>query len=219
MKRLFLLLAIISCTMFAMAVPADRTPRKVMMADGTEITAILHGDEHYSWLETLDGRIIELGEDGKTYVWSKMNAEDIQTQVKSSRLRSVKRIGSQATAPLPSKGKVKIPVILVQFQDSVFHVGETDDEIREFYNLYCNGDPNQEYYKGHKSYGAISEYFRDQSDGQFTAEFTIIGPVTLSQKNNTMPPATRPLPKRVSPWPLLLTKVRGAISTTSRRGR
>lgn len=109
-----------------------------------------------------------------------------------------RRIGSQATAPLKAKGSPKIPVILVQFSDCYFKSGlgtttnaageevkdscDTDAKVavvNAFYDKFCNGDGKSDYYTGAGSHGAIKEYFRDQSNGQFTPEFTVIGPVTV----------------------------------------
>ena len=110
------------------------------------------------------------------------------------------KIGSQASAPLKSKGSPKVPVILVQFSDKKFisglgtTTGENGEEVanecltesdittvNNYFNLFCNGsgDPDS-YYKDAGSYGAIREYFRDQSYNKFTPEFVIIGPVTLT---------------------------------------
>lgn len=101
------------------------------------------------------------------------------------------RVGSRSTAPLTSMGCPKIPLILVQFADLRFTSGleegqscqtKTDIEaVNSYYDKFANGLHNDDYYTGHGSRGAITEYFRDQSDGQFTPEFVVIGPVTLSK--------------------------------------
>ena len=112
-----------------------------------------------------------------------------------------RRVGLHSTAPLTSTGSPKIPVILVQFQDMRFISGlpegdscksEADELIvNDYFTKYANGLGDGGYYRGHGSRGAITEYFRDQSDGQFTPEFTVVGPVTLSNgyayygKNNS----------------------------------
>jgi len=110
-----------------------------------------------------------------------------------------RKIGNQASAPLKAKGSPKVPVILVQFTDLKFisGLGSTTDsqgnevvnqclsdedvaKVNSFFNLFCNGNGEEGgYYTGAGSFGAIREYFRDQSQGQFTPEFVVIGPVTL----------------------------------------
>lgn len=109
-----------------------------------------------------------------------------------------KAIGEHSTAPLTSVGSPKIPVILTQFRDVKFTSGLhkentngesvpiqciTDEDVvtvNAFFDKFCNGDGTENgYYKGGGSYGAIKEYFRDQSMGKFTPEFVVIGPITL----------------------------------------
>ena len=182
MKKSLLLLALIISSLSVWAVPADRTARRVRMTDGTEVLAVLHGDEHESWVSTIDGRVIELSEDGETYQYSTTTTNEVRKRALKARTSQVHKIGSQATAPLPALGSPKIPIILVQFTDSIFTVGSSQEEINHYYDLYCNGTRDGKRYTGHGSYGAVRDYFVDQSDGQFQPEFTIFGPVTLSKK-------------------------------------
>lgn len=112
-----------------------------------------------------------------------------------------KAIGDHAMAPLASVGSPRIPVILVQFSDVKFTSGlsyedgdgqsvvkqcVTDEDVvvvNAFFDKFCNGDGTENgYYKGGGSYGAIKEYFRDQSGGKFMPEFVVIGPVTLDKE-------------------------------------
>ena len=183
MKKTLLLFAMVLTSLSAWAVPADRTIRRVTMSDGTEVMAVLHGDEHYSWMSTVDGRVIELSDDGETYQYSTVTTEEVRKRA-ARRLMNVRKVGSQATAPLPATGSPKIPVILVQFTDSIFTGGSTPEEINHYYDLFCNGTRDGQRYTGHGSYGAVRDYFVDQSEGQFQPEFTIIGPVTLPKKEN-----------------------------------
>ena len=93
-----------------------------------------------------------------------------------------RKIGSASSALLPVTGSPKVPVILAQFSNRTFTVAESDEALRENYEQFFNGGegimPGQQ---GAESYGSVQEYFRQQSDGQFTPQFTIIGPVTLSR--------------------------------------
>lgn len=108
------------------------------------------------------------------------NVTEYDHSVKGGRV--LKSIGSASTAPLPSKGSPKVPVILVQFADLKFSIADTDAAVVENYELFFNGGegvrPGQ---VGHESYCSVREYYNLQSAGQFTPEFTIIGPVTLSE--------------------------------------
>lgn len=101
-----------------------------------------------------------------------------------------RRVGLHSNAPLTSLGSPRVPVILVQFPDLKFTAGlpdgkqcETDEDIDlvgDYYDLFCNGlRDDTGYWTEGGSMGAIREYFRDQSEGLFTPEFHVIGPVTL----------------------------------------
>ncbi len=185
MKKVLFTL-ILSLQAFALlAVPADRSPRSVRLTDGSLITVYLIGDEHHSWLQTSDGSIVEEVSPGLYEMTTRKVEEEVQQA--SARRRQVARlapqhIGSRETAPLPSTGSPRVPVILVNFADSVFTVGNTSEEISHYYDLYCNGTRDGNLYQGHGSYGSIRDYFSDQSNGQFTPEFTILGPVTVSRE-------------------------------------
>lgn len=92
-----------------------------------------------------------------------------------------KRVGRQSNAPLTSIGTPQVPVILVQFADKSFSVAEDVKTVNEFYQKFLNGKGEGGHYTGAGSFGAVSEYFRDQSYGQFVPRFIPIGPVTLSR--------------------------------------
>lgn len=93
-----------------------------------------------------------------------------------------RRIGSRATAPLPCTGSPKVPVILVQFSDLKFTVAETEELVHQNYSAFFNAGPGiTPGATGAESYSSVCEYFRYQSQDLFTPQFTIIGPVTLSQ--------------------------------------
>jgi len=177
---LFLLLCM---TAGLWATPAERITRLLRLTDGTEVLATLYGDEYASWYETADGRIIQ--ETAEGFVLQAESPVTMRAAARKVRSAAVRRIsGSQADASLPAQGSPRIPVILVNFQDSVFHVKPTNVELCAYYDLYCNGTRNGQYYKGHGSYGAIRDYYSDQSKGQFTPEFVVVGVVTLSGKTS-----------------------------------
>lgn len=101
------------------------------------------------------------------------------------------RVGSRETAPLPCVGSPHIPVVLVQFSDLKF-VSDTlnmkgtehsDENVRSFYDKYCNGSgiPGENFTYANGSFGAVADYFIEQSDSLFAPYFEVIGPVTLSQ--------------------------------------
>lgn len=54
MKKLLLTFCLIVTAVVARAAKADPTPFTVIQPDGTKLTLVLHGDEHFSWTSTLD---------------------------------------------------------------------------------------------------------------------------------------------------------------------
>lgn len=87
-----------------------------------------------------------------------------------------RRIGSRATAPLSCLGSPKVPVVLVQFVDAYFTVAESSSKVKETYYDFFNAG---EGVTPATSLRSVKEYFRLQSEGLFTPEFDIIGPITL----------------------------------------
>lgn len=90
----------------------------------------------------------------------------------------LRKVGSTATAPLTCIGSPRVPVILVQFADLFFTVGENDEENNQAYQAFFNAEKGV---SPGNSYCSVREYFRDQSDTQFSPDFDVIGPVTLSR--------------------------------------
>ena len=184
MKHLLTIVVFVCAATSLWAVPAERTRLKVRLTDGTEVFVTAHGDEHISWLMADDGTIVipAEGQEGR-FVRSHQRPEELISLGNERRL--VRRIGSRTNAPLPAQGAPRVPVVLVNFQDSTFSVGKNDEEIRHYYDLYCNGTRDGNNYQGHGSYGSIRDYFIAQSDSLFQPEFVIIGPVTLDHPEAT----------------------------------
>lgn len=160
------------------AVPARRGVWKtITLDDGTEVKAMLCGDEnmHY-WLT----------EDGKAYMKNATTStfyEVDESSVNSSgnTRSSMKRLPSQAksasgTASNSSAyiGEKKGLIILVQFSDKTFATG--DDKA-----LFDNIANKHGFTSSDGFVGSVSDYFYDQSYGKFNLTFDVVGPVTLSK--------------------------------------
>lgn len=180
MRKIYFFILLLSMATGLWATPAERITLLLRLIDGTQVEATLCGDEYASWYETADGRVIVETEEG--FVLKQESATEMRRAALKLRSAAARRMGSQATAPLPAMGSPKIPVILTNFQDSVFHVKPTEAELCAYYDLYCNGTRDGHRYTDHGSYGAIRDYYSDQSNGQFTPEFVIIGSVTLDHE-------------------------------------
>lgn len=79
---------------------------------------------------------------------------------------------AQKVGEVPTKGEVRVPVILVQYTDVKF----SQDDPNATFEAHINGED----YKDEGGYGSVKDYFEDQSGGKFIPKFDIIGPVTLS---------------------------------------
>lgn len=97
-----------------------------------------------------------------------------------------KPIGSTNPAYFPHIGSPKALVILVQFQDVKF---KTTDPVATFTH-YLKGEAgeaapeaNNAYSSQWNNYGSVLQYFHDMSGGQFTPQFDIVGPVTVSKNS------------------------------------
>lgn len=101
-----------------------------------------------------------------------------------------KPIGTVTPAYFPHKGSPKALVILVEFQDVKF---KTSDPVATFTHYLKGADgeaapkANNAYVtnvtKGMVNHGSVSQYFNDMSQGKFTPQFDIVGPVTVSKNS------------------------------------
>lgn len=104
---------------------------------------------------------------------------------------STRASGEYVMSEFPTQGEVRGLVLLVAYQDVPFSL--PDDSIRKLLQLRYDGDCYTEYLE-HQGYsqvdgdsisiratipGSARDYFRDQSFGQFTPRFDVVGPVTL----------------------------------------
>ncbi|MDY4409639.1 MAG: M6 family metalloprotease domain-containing protein [Prevotella sp.] len=77
---------------------------------------------------------------------------------------------------VPHKGKITIPVILVNFSDCKFSVNEPKKAFEQFFNGITQTDLGN---GNDQNIGSVGQYFSEMSDSAFTPVFTILGPVTL----------------------------------------
>lgn len=117
------------------------------------------------------------------------HAENLTDRSVPMTANRMNKIGSRASAPLTCVGSPKVPVILVQFKNLEFkadmlmdeNIEHSDANVNAFYDIFCNGQdaPDINYRTLTGSVGPVRDYFKTVSDGQFTPQFSIIGPVTL----------------------------------------
>lgn len=205
MKRFSSFLVVLLICFAAIAAPSRRNIVTVNQSDGTSLNVVLQGDERLHYYATADdGVVVTQGEHGCFYYAAltdeghlqptgrlahnepQRSAEEralllqlnsVEMPAKMAERSAAKGRVRQAAGQtqVPNNGGVRIPVILVQFQDVKFREGE---EAKQKYEQRMNGVN----YKGDGGYGSVKDYFVAQSDSLFMPQFDVIGPITTDNK-------------------------------------
>ena len=210
-KKVIGVCAMLAIAMQAMGAKSTSLPVTITQSDGTRLTVYGHGDEYLSWQTTSDG--VLLVQKGYDFYIATVDDEGVMTataqlaheagtrseaeealayaqdkeafynSLASQRQRAILRsagIGTNSPDYFPHMGSPKALVVLVQFQDVTF---VSTDPVATF-NNYLNGteiEINDILQK--QNFGSVKKYFHDASGGQFTPQFDIKGPVTVSQNS------------------------------------
>lgn len=164
--------------LLAGAVPVEHRRFMATLTDGTQLMVTSFGNEQLSFFLTDKGMVVELTDSG--FVLTEYDRDSYVAMHNSAETRRVKRnVGSLEQALIPHVGHPHVLVLLIQFQDKYFTVAPDSASVHEYYDRYCNGMEGVSPYTGHESSGAVTEYFSDQSNGQFQPIFDVVGPLTL----------------------------------------
>lgn len=194
MKKLFLILFAAFAVLSARAIPAIPTPLTYTQSDGSSITVSLMGDEWFSSYVTTDGYALERVANGDFYYKaagtpSRIMAHnaDKRSQVEKqfieanatqllftgnamaqqiNKANARRAVAAKANADVPQKGSPRIPIVLVQYSNFPMRSSNPVSTFQKQFNT--------------STYSAL-QYFKDQSNSQYTPQFDILGPVTLSQ--------------------------------------
>ena len=173
MKKLITLsLSLIMLAASSIAVAAPAMPKKMThrQPDGSTIEVYLRGDEHAHYFQTANGTRVERNAEG----YFVKALEPIKRQNRTIHtLNNAKKAPGAITTTFPTKGNVRGLVIMVEFQDVTF----SEEATKEVYNQMVN----QENYNGTLATGSIYDFFHDQSNGEFSLNCDVVGPVKLSQ--------------------------------------
>ena len=202
MKKLLFTLCLTLTATASWAAKAYPGPVTITQGDGTLLTVIGYGDEDFHWYTTTDG--VLLAQKGRDFYVAAIDDEgnlsatpqlahdlpcrDIAEQQlirmqeprrkaffrEASNLRQKakqQRIAIGVTSPryFPHTGEPRALVILVQFSDTTFVASNP----KRIFDDYLNNDgryPNS---------GSVRQYFTDVSEGLYSPQFDIFGPVTL----------------------------------------
>lgn len=150
---------------------APARPGVVMMtgSEGVPVEVILHGDEHFNYMTTPDGALLEMAADGTVCAASEISKADFSRR----KIMAERRTRRKPLNPeeVPTRGTTRGLVILAEYSDISFSASTGKEA---FENLLNQPGYN---YKG--ATGSVSDYYRDQSYGLFTPEFDVVGPVKL----------------------------------------
>ena len=171
---LIVVLSVMVCSVWA--VPARRGGMVITQPDGTEVTVYQHGDELFHWMTNEKGEWLKLDENGYYRVTQALSNEEIFVR----RMASPKRAAMDA---YPLNIAPRGLVILANFADVAFTT-----EKAEMDNMLTGENYTRDYsytYRGKtynvQSQGSARQYFEDASHGQYSPEFDVVGPVTVSK--------------------------------------
>ena len=169
MKKLLLSLILLLLTLSTFAVPAYRGWQTKSQPDGTTIQVRLIGDEFHHYWQDQAGNVVKCDSLG---YWRVVESQPTPATIKARRQASAmlqsrpqKAVGSVNLAP---RGLV----ILVNFKDTKFNASNTQ--------VAMNDLMNSSSYTHNGATGSVRKYFSDQSEGQYTPQFDVVGPVTLT---------------------------------------
>ena len=205
-----LLFGLLFAAMTAGAVKMKPGINIIKQADGTTITVRAYGDEDLSYFLASDGTLLYqegtnfyiagvkadctlystgvLAHEPSMRTIKEISAikaqnakafyNSMETQAKANKVRREPMTPDNSL--LPSLGKHKIPVILVEFSDVEFSV----ENPKATFDKYLNGkelfnketDPEMG-----QNYASVAKYFKDMSFGKFEPEFEVFGPVNLGK--------------------------------------
>ena len=176
MKKTFITLLITMLTLSVWAVPAKKGLWKnLRLSDGTEVRAMLIGDEHGHFWKAEDGTTY-IAEEGteiyrKAEVTSIINKAKVHRQTANAR-RAQRLASKKASANSNFLGKKRCLIILVNFTDKKF---KSTNNL-QLYECIAN----ERGFSEGKFKGSLKDYFIDQSLGQFEIDFDVVGPLTVA---------------------------------------
>ena len=194
MKKLYLMLSMLfAFGAAANAVPAKKLQKVITLANGTQVSVELRGDEYLSWWEGTDGTAYRATADENVFEAFDLEAQKPAAaarrarteQGRVARLARVKNSLKGADDKMRGlggdhityKGVKKGLVVLVDFKNKKF----ADGHDLEYYKNVINGKDFTDEEEGYV--GSVRDYFLAQSNGQFELDFDVVGPVTMSKNS------------------------------------
>ena len=165
MKKLTLSLILLLSAISCFSVPAYRGWQTKTQPDGTTIEVRLIGDEFHHYWQDRSGNVVTCDSLGYWQVVGDVAMRRVSERRKARAMSQPQKVGA---ANLAARGLV----ILVNFKDASFNAANTQSAMNDLMNA--------DSYTYNGATGSVRKYFSDQSDGQYTPQFDVVGPVTLS---------------------------------------
>lgn len=176
MKRILSSIAMITLAVASWAVPAKPGLWKTIKLDnGTEVRAQLVGDEFGSYWLAESGVGYVQNIDKETFRIADIQKIEARAKELRNKFNSEKAAMNVGKAPgnkAVFTGERKALFILVEFPDLKFKEGHD----QAYYNDVCN---KENFSSTDGFVGSVRDYFRDQSYGEFTLDFDVVGPVQM----------------------------------------
>lgn len=178
-QRLFAAFTLFAICVVMMAVPVKPGITKTLrLSDGTEIKALLVGDEHGHFWRGEDGKAYLIGDDevcreiDETVIIEKAQQRRAKTNAQFSRRLARRTFGQ----PTHYTGQKKALIVLVNFSDKKFKSAHD--------NALFQRIANEENFNEDPFVGSMADYFKAQSRGIFELDFDVVGPVTVSKTSS-----------------------------------
>ena len=166
MRKIVAAIMLCGAVLAANAVPARRGWQTRTQADGSTVEVQLLGDEYYHYLVNRDGQQVREVNGMYEVVGEAPTVARVQARRAQAR-RAKKDFGR--TPNLAPRGVV----ILVNFSNKSMASGHTLATFNELFNA--------ENCTVNNGYPSAREYFKSQSNGAYSPQFDVFGPVTLSK--------------------------------------
>lgn len=167
MKKITSLAVLLLLTLTTYAVPARPGWQTKSQPDGSTIQVRLVGDEfHHYWTDS-NGNMVK--QDANGY-WQVLTEQPALPAKAAQRYTSARHI-TRPVAKAPATGSPRGLVVLVNFKDQTFQSGNDQSAMHDMMNA--------DNYNYNGATGSVAKYFADQSNGQYTPVFDVVGPVTL----------------------------------------
>jgi len=166
MRKIVAVVMLCGAVLAANAVPARRGWQTRTQADGSTVEVQLLGDEYFHYLVNRDGQQVREVNGMYEVVGEAPTPARVQARRAKAR-RAPKDFGK--TPNLAPRGVV----ILANFSNKSMASGHTQATFNELFNA--------ENCTVNNGYPSAREYFKSQSDGAYSPQFDVFGPVTLSK--------------------------------------